>query len=91
MLRKGDLVRHGTMPSWGIGSVVKAPRGGNLLVRFEQAGAKLLHPAYAPLTKVPEDELFFMVVGEVHMKGRRAVRTVRVIPVVKKIAKELPV
>lgn len=84
MFRKGDLVRHGAMPSWGIGSVVKAPRGGNLLIRFEQAGDKLIHPGYAPLTMVREDELLYLVIREVQIKRGRTVKTARVIPVVKR-------
>ena len=91
MFRKGDLIRHGAMPSWGIGSIVNAPRGGNLLIRFEQAGSKLLHPAYAPLTKVPADELLYLVIREVSIKRGRTVKTARIIPVVKKEAKDLNV
>ena len=79
------------MPSWGIGSVVKAPRGGNLLIRFEQAGAKLIHPDYAALTRVPADELMYLVIREVHIKRGRSVKTARVIPVVKKGAADLNV
>ena len=91
MFRKGDLVRHGAMPSWGIGSIVKAPRGGNLLIRFDEAGDKLIHPGYAALTKVPKDELLYLVVREVHIKRGRSVKTSMVIPVVKKEAKDLNV
>jgi hypothetical protein len=84
MFMKGDLVRHGAMPSWGIGSVVYAPRGGNLLIRFEQAGEKIIHPGYAALTKVPEDELMYLVIREVSIKSGRSVVSSRVIPVVKR-------
>ena len=83
MFRKGDLVRHAVMPSWGIGSVVSAAKGGNLLIRFEQAGEKLIHPAHAALTKVPEEELMYLVVRESRVKWGRSVETVRVIPVMK--------
>jgi len=84
MFRKGDLVRHAAMPSWGIGSIVSAPRGGNLLIRFEQGGEKLIHPAYAALTKVPEDELLYLVIREVRIKWGRSLKTTRVIPVLKR-------
>lgn len=83
MFRKGDLVRHAAMPSWGIGSIVKAPRGGNILIRFEQAGEKLIHPDYAALTKVPEDELLYLVIREIRFKWGRFAETTRLIPVVK--------
>jgi hypothetical protein len=84
MIRKGDLVRHAAMPSWGIGSVLNAPRGGNLLIRFEQAGEKLIHPAYSGLTKVPEGDLMYLVVREVRFKWGRSVETAKFIPIVKR-------
>jgi Protein of unknown function (DUF3553) len=83
MIAKGDLVRHPAMPAWGIGKVVKAPQGGNLLVRFEQSGEKLLQPGSAGLVKVPDDDLLFLVIREVTVRKRRKVKTVRVIPVLK--------
>jgi hypothetical protein len=83
MLRKGDLVRHATMPSWGIGSIVHAPKGGNLLIRFELAGEKLIHPKFAALVKIPEDELLYMVVRDVRFKWGRSIETTRIIPIVK--------
>jgi hypothetical protein len=83
MLRKGDLVRHAAMPSWGIGSIVHAPRGGNLLIRFEQAGEKLLHPEYAMLNKIQEDELLYLVIREVRIRWGRSIETTRIIPIVK--------
>ncbi len=49
MLAKGDLVTHPAMPAWGIGKVMKIVQDGNLLVKFEGAGRKLLHPHYANL------------------------------------------
>jgi hypothetical protein len=85
MLSKGDLVRHPAMPAWGIGKVVKTAQGGNLLVRFEQGGDKLLHPGYAGLVKIPDDDLLFLVIREVQIKKRRTVKTVRIIPVVKRV------
>lgn len=84
MFRKGELVRHASMPSWGIGSIVHAPRGGNLLIRFEQAGDKLIHPDHAALTKIPEDDLLYLVVRNVRFRWGRSVETVRFIPVVKR-------
>ncbi len=84
MLRKGDLVRHGTMPSWGIGSIMNAPRGGNLLIRFEEGGEKLIHSGCAALTRVPENELLYLVIREVQIKRGRSVKTARVIPIVKR-------
>lgn len=83
MFRKGDLVRHDSMPSWGIGSIKSAPKGGNLLIKFEQAGEKRIHPAYAALTKVPDEELIFIVVRETRFKWGRSLETTRIIPVVK--------
>ena len=83
MVSKGDLVRHPAMPAWGIGKVVKTAQGGNLLVRFEQSGEKLLNPGYAGLVKVPDDDLMFLVIREITIKKRRKVKTVRIIPVVK--------
>jgi|GEM_PF-1193069 len=84
MFRKGDLVRHAAMPSWGVGSVVNPSKEGNLLIRFEQAGEKLIHPGYAALTKVPEDDLMYLVVREVRVKWGRPVETTRLIPVLKR-------
>ena len=83
MLRKGDLVRHATMPSWGIGSVKSAPRGGNLLVRFDQAGDKLIHSSCSALTRVPKHELMYLVVREVQIKKGRSVTVTQVIPVLR--------
>jgi hypothetical protein len=83
MYRKGELVRHASMPSWGIGSIMHAPRGGNLRIRFEQGGEKLIHPSHAELTKVPEDDLLYLVIRRVRFRWGRPVETVRVIPVVK--------
>lgn len=84
MLRKGDLVRHGAMPSWGIGTVVNTVQDGNLLIRFEKAGEKIIHPGYAALTKVPDDDLMFLVVKEVRVKRGRSVKSTRIIPIVKR-------
>ncbi len=84
LIAKGDLVRHPIKPSWGIGKVVKTIQGGNLLVRFDQAGNKLLHPEYAGLVKIPDDELLFLVIRGVRIKKGRAIRTLRIIPVVKR-------
>lgn len=84
MIVKGDLVRHPAMPAWGIGTVVRTAQGGNLLVRFEQGGQKLLHPGYAGLVKIPERNLFYLVVREVESRKGRSVTTVRVIPVVRR-------
>ncbi len=83
MLVQGDLVTHPVMPGWGIGRIVKIIQG-NLLVRFEGAGNKLLHPHYANLQKISEDDLLFLVVREVKRKYGRPVRTTRVIPVVRR-------
>ncbi len=83
MLMQGDLVTHPVRPGWGIGRIVKIIQG-NLLVRFEGAGKKLLHPHYADLQKIPDDDLLFMVVREVKRKYGRPVRTTKVIPVVKR-------
>lgn len=84
MFGKGDLVRHAAMPSWGIGTVVKTMQGGNLRIRFEQGGEKLIHPGYAALTKVHEDDLLYLVIKEVQVIKRRSVRTTRIIPIVKR-------
>jgi hypothetical protein len=84
MFRKGDLVRHAAKPSWGIGGIVSAPKGGNLLIRFEQAGEKLIQPSYATLNKIPEDELLYLVVREVKFKWGRSVESIMLIPVVKR-------
>ncbi len=84
MFRKGDLVRHAAMPSWGIGSVLNPAREGNILIRFEQAGEKLIHPGYAKLTKVSEEDLMYLVVKEVRIRWGRPVETSRVIPVLKR-------
>ncbi len=84
MFRKGDLVRHATMPSWGIGSVKLAPRGGNLLVRFDRAGDKLIHSSCcAALTRVPKHELMYLVVRETQVRKGRPVMTTQVIPVLR--------
>ncbi len=82
MLLQGDLVTHPVMPGWGIGRIVKIIQG-NLLVKFERAGEKLLHPHYANLEKISEDDLLFLVVREVKKKRGRPVRITRTIPVVK--------
>lgn len=84
MFRKGDLVRHAAMPSWGIGSVVNPAKDGNLLIRFEMVGEKLIHPAYAALTKVPEHDLMYLVVREVRVKWGHPVETTSLIPVLKR-------
>jgi hypothetical protein len=84
MIAKGDLVRHPAMPAWGIGKVLKTVQGGNLLVRFDQAGHKLLHPGYAGLVRIPDDDLLFLVIRGMRIKKGRAIRTVRVIPIVKR-------
>jgi hypothetical protein len=83
MIAKGDLVRHPAMPAWGIGKVLKTAQGGNLLVRFDQAGHKLLHPGCAGLVKIPDDDLLFLVIREIRKRRGRAVKTIRVIPVVR--------
>ncbi len=85
MLVKGDLVTHPIMPDWGIGRIVKINQG-NFLVRFERAGEKLLHPHFANLQKISEDDLLFLIVREVKKKRGRPVRTMRMIPVVKRPA-----
>jgi hypothetical protein len=84
MIAKGDLVRHPIRPSWGIGKVVKTVQGGNLLVRFDQAGNKLLQPDYARLVKIPDDELLFLVIRGARIKKGRSVRTLRIIPVIRR-------
>ncbi len=83
MFRKGDLVRHPALPSWGIGMVVKTAQDGNLIVRFEQGGQRLLHPGLAGLTRVPKDELRYLVIREVRMMKGRPIKAVTVIPVVR--------
>jgi hypothetical protein len=83
LIAKGDLVRHPIKPSWGgIGKVVKTVQGGNLLVRFDQAGNKLLHPEYAGLVKIQDDELLFLVVRGTRTKKGRTMKTLRIIPVI---------
>jgi len=83
MIVKGDLVRHPVLPLWGIGKVLKTFQGGNLLVRFEGAGEKLLHPGYAALEKLHDDDILYLVIRGVRVKRGRSVPTIRVIPVVK--------
>ncbi len=83
LIAKGDLVRHPARPSWGIGKVMKTIQGGNLLVRFEQVGKKLLHPDYAGLVKIPDDELLFLIVRGVRINKGRLIKTLRIIPVIK--------
>ncbi|MBI1920780.1 MAG: DUF3553 domain-containing protein [Geobacter sp.] len=83
MVARGDLVRHPAQPSWGIGKVLKVVQNGNILVRFEQAGEKILHPETAKLRKIETDNLLCLVVREVTVKNRRTVRSVRVIPIIK--------
>ncbi|HEY6007844.1 MAG TPA: DUF3553 domain-containing protein, partial [Geobacteraceae bacterium] len=79
----GDMVRHPAMPVWGVGKVMKIVQGGNLLVSFAGGGKRLLHPGYAPLEKVPDDELLYLVIREARPgKGRPKFR-VRVIPIVR--------
>ena len=84
MLAKGDLVTHPAMPAWGIGKVMKIVQDGNLLVKFEGAGRKLLQPHSANLLKFADDELLYLVVWKTKIKRGRAVRTFRAIPVVKR-------
>jgi hypothetical protein len=86
VIAKGDLVRHPIRPLWGVGKVVKTVQGGNLLIRFEQAGNKILHPGYAGLVKVPDDELFYLVIRGVRIRKGRPVKTFRIIPVLKQQA-----
>jgi hypothetical protein len=86
MIAKGDLVRHPIKPSWGVGKVVKTVQGGNLLVRFDQAGNKLLHPEYAGLVKISDDELLYLVIRGVRIKKGRTIKTVRIIPVIRQHA-----
>ncbi|HEY6838039.1 MAG TPA: DUF3553 domain-containing protein [Geobacteraceae bacterium] len=83
MLIKGDLVRHETMPSWGIGKIVKVVQGGNLLVRFSEGGERLLHPNYAQLRKIREEVLLYLVVHETCLVRGRPLPKVRYIPVLK--------
>ncbi len=83
LIVKGDLVRHPIRPSWGIGRVVETANGGNLLVRFEEVGNKLLNPAFAGLVKVHDDELLFLVIRGVQVKKGHPIRTIRIIPVIK--------
>ena len=83
MVRKGDLVRHPALPSWGIGMVVKTAQDGNLLVRFEQGGDRLLRPALAGLTRVPKHELRYLVIREVRTMKGRPVKSMTVIPVIR--------
>lgn len=84
LIAKGDLVRHPIRPSWGIGKVVKTLQGGNLLVRFDQAGDKLLHPEYAGLVKIPDNEFLFLVIRGARIKKGRTIKTLRIIPVLKR-------
>ncbi len=86
MISKGDLVRHPIRPSWGIGKVLKTVQDGNILVRFDQAGNKILHSGYAGLIKIPDDELLFLVIRGVRVRKGRPLRTFRIIPVVKRQA-----
>lgn len=83
MMARGDLVRHPAQPAWGIGKVLKVVQNGNLLVMFEKAGEKLLHPETARLRKIETDNLLCLVVREVTVKNRRTVRSVRVIPIIR--------
>ncbi len=83
MIGKGDLVRHPVKPAWGVGKVMRAAQGGNLLVKFEQAGNKLLQPDYARLVKIPDNELLYLVIREVRIRRGRSVKSIRVIPVIK--------
>ena len=83
MFARGDLVRHQTMPGWGIGKVVKVVQGGNLLVSFSDSGKKILSPKYAHLQKISEDDLLYLVIRETRrVRGRLAAR-VSFIPIVK--------
>ena len=84
LIAKGDLVRHPIKPSWGTGKVVRTVQGGNLLVRFNQAGNKLLHPEYAGLVKIPDDELLYLVIRGARIKKGRTIKTLRIIPVIKR-------
>ncbi len=83
MFTRGDLVRHTAMPAWGIGKIMKVVQGGNLVVRFASGGRRLLHPGCAPLQKVPEAELLYLVIRETRSVRGRTVPRVRVIPIVK--------
>lgn len=82
MVARGDLVRHPAQPSWGIGKVLKVVQNGNILVRFDQAGEKLLHPDTARLRKIETEGLLCLVVREVSVKNRRTVRSISVIPII---------
>ena len=84
MIAKGDLVRHPVLPAWGIGKVLKTFQGGNLLVRFEGAGEKLLHPGFAGLEKIADANIRYLVVKGVKVKRGRTVPTVSYIPLVKR-------
>ncbi len=88
VISKGDLVRHPIRPSWGIGKVMKTVQDGNIIVRFDRAGNKLLHSGYAGLLKVPDDELLFLVIRGVRVRKGRPRKTFRIIPVVKRRAWE---
>ncbi len=83
MFARGDLVRHQTMPGWGIGKVVKVVQGGNLLVSFSDSGTKILSPKYAYLQKIAEDELLYLVVRETHRVRGRLAPKVSFIPILK--------
>lgn len=84
LIAKGDLVRHPVKPTWGIGKVVKTVQGGNLLVKFDMAGNKLLHPEYAGLVKITDDELMFLVIRGARVNKGRTIKTLSIIPVVKR-------
>ena len=84
MLAKGDLVTHPAMPTWGIGKVMKIVQDGNLLIKFEGAGRKLLQPHTANLLKLDDDELLYLLVWKTKIRRGRPVRTFRAIPVVKR-------
>lgn len=83
MISRGDLVRHSIKPSWGIGKVIKTVQDGNILVRFDQGGNKILHSGYTGLVKIPDDELLFLVIRGFRKRRGRPVKTLRIIPVVK--------
>jgi hypothetical protein len=83
MFARGDLVRHQTMPGWGIGKVIRVVQGGNLLVSFSDSGKKILSPKYPHLEKIPEDDLLYLVVRETRRIKGRLTPCIRFIPIVK--------
>lgn len=73
--KRGERVKHGTKPEWGLGEVLTDQSGEHVQVIFEDAGLKKFKLGIAPFVKVSGEEsksdyLSALVKRHVHPKGK---------------------